>query len=82
VAIGSCRSNRSIATLVSSLQRATVESVPVDGSFIWSAHDNFEWMAGYGNRCGLIYVDFEMQQRNPKLSAEWVKEAARQNAVV
>jgi beta-glucosidase len=64
------------------LQRATAEGVPVDGYFLWSAQDNFEWMDGYGNRFGLIYVDFETQQRIPKLSAEWFREAARQNAVV
>jgi beta-glucosidase len=64
------------------LQRATAEGVPVDGYFHWSAQDNFEWLDGFGNRFGLIYVDFETQQRTPKLSAEWFKEAARQNAVV
>jgi beta-glucosidase len=63
------------------LQRATSEGVPVDGYFLWSAQDNFEWMDGYGNRFGLIYVDFETQ-RIPKLSAEWFRKAARQNAVV
>jgi len=64
------------------LQRATAEGVPVDGYFLWSAQDNFEWVWGYGNRFGLIYVDFETLERTPKLSAEWFKEAARQNAVV
>jgi beta-glucosidase len=64
------------------LQRATAEGVPVDGVFVWSAQDNFEWTAGYGNRFGLVYVDFETLERKPKLSAEWFKEAARQNAVV
>jgi beta-glucosidase len=63
------------------LQRATSEGVPVDDSF-WSAQDNFEWVDGYGNRFGLIYVDFETLKRTPKLSAEWFREAARQNAVV
>jgi beta-glucosidase len=64
------------------LQRATAEGVPVDGYFHWSAQDNFEWIDGYGNRFGLIYVDFQTQQRIPKLSAEWFRQAARRNAVV
>jgi beta-glucosidase len=64
------------------LQRATAEGVRVDGYFLWSAQDNFEWVAGYGDRFGIIYVDFETLQRTPKLSAEWFREAARLNAVV
>jgi beta-glucosidase len=64
------------------LQRATAEGVPVDGYFLWSAQDNFEWSDGYGNRFGLIYVDFDTLERIPKLSAEWFREAARRNAVV
>jgi beta-glucosidase len=64
------------------LQRATAEGVPVDGYFLWSAQDNFEWIWGYGNRFGLIYVDFDTLERKPKLSAEWFREAARQNALV
>jgi beta-glucosidase len=64
------------------LQRATAEGVPVHGYFQWSSQDNFEWTAGYGNRFGLIYVDFDSLERTPKLSAEWFREAARRNAVV
>jgi beta-glucosidase len=64
------------------LQRAASEGVPVDGYFLWSAQDNFEWLDGFGNRFGLIYVDFDTQRRIPKLSAAWFREAARQNAVV
>jgi beta-glucosidase len=64
------------------LHRATAEGVPVDGYFHWSAQDNLEWVDGYGNRFGLVYVDFETLERTPKLSAEWFREAARRNAVV
>ena len=64
------------------LQRATSEGVPVDGCFLWSAQDNFEWIYGYGDRFGLIYVDFDTLERTPKLSAEWFREAARRNRVV
>lgn len=64
------------------LQRATSEGIPVKGNFVWSVFDNLEWTGGYGTRFGLIYVDYETQQRIPKLSAAWFKEAARCNAVV
>ena len=63
------------------LQRATADGVPVEGYFHWSAQDNFEWIYGYGNRFGLIYVDFKTQKRTPKLSAQWFRETARRNAV-
>lgn len=56
--------------------------VPVDGYFLWSAQDNFEWGDGFGTRFGIIYVDFDTQQRIPKLSAEWFHEAASRNAIV
>jgi beta-glucosidase len=64
------------------LQRATSEGVPVVGYFVWSAQDNFEWTAGFGNRFGLVFVDFDTLERIPKLSAAWFREAARRNAVV
>ena len=64
------------------LQRATADGVPVNGYFLWSAQDNFEWTDGFGNRFGLIYVDFKTQKRIPKLSAEWFRETARRNTVV
>jgi beta-glucosidase len=64
------------------LQRATSEGIPVDGYFLWSAQDNFEWVDGYGKRFGLIYVNFETLERTPKLSAEWFRKASIQNAVV
>jgi len=64
------------------LQRATAQGVPVKGNFVWSAMDNLEWNSGYGSRFGMVYVDFKTQQRIPKLSAMWYREAIRRNAVV
>ena len=63
-------------------QRATAEGVPLKGNFYWSTMDNFEWINGYGDRFGLVHVDFKTQKRTPKLSASWYREAARRNAVV
>lgn len=66
----------------SQLQRAAAAGIPVKGTFIWSAFDNLEWADGYGTRFGMMYVDFQTQQRIPKLSARWFQEAASRNAVV
>jgi beta-glucosidase len=71
-----------LRSYVTQLQRATADGVPVKGYFQWSLMDNFEWGAGYGNRFGLVYVDFKTQKRTPKVSAAWFGEAARRNAVV
>ena len=64
------------------LQRATAAGVPVKGYFQWSTMDNFEWIYGFGDRFGLVYVDFKTQKRTPKLSAEWFREAVKRNTVV
>jgi beta-glucosidase len=63
------------------LQRATSEGIPVNGYFLWSAQDSFEWIWGYGDRFGIVYVDFDTLERTPKLSAQWFRETAKQNAV-
>ena len=63
------------------LQRATADGVPVKGYFYWSAMDNLEWTAGFGNRYGIGYVDFKTQKRTPKMSASLFRECSRRNAV-
>jgi beta-glucosidase len=39
--------------------------------------DNFEWACGFGQRFGLIHVDYETQRRRMKLSGEIFAEVAR-----
>jgi beta-glucosidase len=43
--------------------------------------DNFERTAGFGNRYGIVYVDFKTQKRAPKMSAAFFRETARRDAV-
>ncbi|MDF8264957.1 GH1 family beta-glucosidase [Luteipulveratus flavus] len=52
---------------------ATHEGVDVRGYYCWSLLDNFEWAEGYAKRFGLVYVDYETQQRIPKSSYEWYR---------
>lgn len=70
-----------LRAFLTQLQRATADGVPVRGYFQWSSMDNFEWIEGFGNRFGLIHVNFETQKRTPKASAHWFREAAMRNAV-
>jgi beta-glucosidase len=63
-------------------QQARAERIPLKGNFVWSAMDKFEWTDGYGTRFGIVHVDFKMQKRTPRLSAQWFREAARRIAVV
>jgi len=64
------------------LQRAIADGVPVKGYFQWSTMDNFEWTAGFGNRFGLVYVDFKTQKRTPKMSSRFFREVTARNTVV
>ncbi|ERP38852.1 GH1 family beta-glucosidase [Chitinivibrio alkaliphilus] len=61
------------------LRRACREGVDVRGYFVWSALDNFEWAEGYGKRFGIVYVDYETQERFCKRSALWYKEVIESN---
>ncbi|HVW96742.1 MAG TPA: GH1 family beta-glucosidase [Mucilaginibacter sp.] len=51
--------------------KAKKEGLKVSGYFIWTLTDNFEWAEGYHPRFGIIYVDFESQQRIIKASGQW-----------
>ena len=49
-------------------REAIRRGVPLRGYFAWSLLDNFEWAEGYGERFGLVRVNYETQERTPKRS--------------
>ena len=53
------------------VHRAQMEGLKVDGYFVWTFTDNFEWAEGYFPRFGLVYIDFKNQQRIVKSSGKW-----------
>ena len=50
---------------------AKKEGVKVNGYFIWTLLDNFEWAEGFHPRFGLVHVNFKTHQRIIKASGKW-----------
>jgi beta-glucosidase len=63
------------------LHKAIQDGINLQGYFIWSLMDNFEWASGYRPRFGIIHVDYATQQRTPKLSARWYSDVIAKNQV-
>lgn len=61
------------------VHRAMEAGAPVAGYFAWSLMDNFEWGEGYTKRFGIVYTDYETQQRIPKESALFVRDVTAAN---
>ena len=53
--------------------RAIARGVDLQGYFVWSLLDNFEWGWGYTKRFGIVRVDYETQERIVKDSARWLQ---------
>lgn len=61
------------------LRQAATDGVDIRGYFQWSLMDNFEWARGYAERFGLVFVDFETQQRIVKDSGFWYRDVIKSN---
>jgi beta-glucosidase len=51
--------------------RALARGVKLRGYLVWSLLDNFEWSYGYTKRFGLVWVNYETQERIVKDSGLW-----------
>lgn len=59
---------------IAQVLRAREEGIRVDGYFVWTFMDNFEWAEGYRPRFGLVHIDFDTQQRIIKDSGYWYRD--------
>ena len=81
---GRVHDERRVAYLYEHLKqarRAIQAGVALHGYYAWSLLDNFEWTFGYTKRFGLIYVDFDSQERILKDSAFFYQKVIEQNGV-
>jgi beta-glucosidase len=60
-----------LETSIEQVLKARNEGCKVNGYFVWTLTDNFEWAEGYHPRFGLVHVDFETQERTIKSSGKW-----------
>ena len=55
--------------------RAMDEGADVRGYYAWTLIDNFEWAMGYSQRFGIVYCDFENEQKRfVKDSGFWYRD--------
>lgn len=66
---------------IQQVQRAIADGYRVDGYFVWSFFDNFEWTSGYSQRFGIVYVDYPTLKRTPKDSALFYRDLIRSRRV-
>ena len=63
------------------LAGAIAGGAAVAGYYVWSFLDNFEWVLGYSRRFGVVWTDYQTQERIPKASARFYSEVIRRNGV-
>jgi beta-glucosidase len=81
---GRVEDNRRIEYLdahISAALNARSDGLPVDGYFVWSLLDNIEWVHGFSQRFGLVWVDPNTLERIPKDSYLWYRDRIKATEV-
>lgn len=60
-------------------KRAADDGVELDGYYVWSLTDNFEWAHGFNQRFGLTYIDYKTQKRIVKDSGRFMRSVIETN---
>lgn len=65
------------------IQKAILAGVPVEGYFLWTLMDNYEWDLGYKpeSAFGLVYINRSTLKRIPKKSYYWYKNVIKNRII-
>jgi beta-glucosidase len=70
-----------IADHLQQAQRAIASGVKLEGYFLWSLIDNFEWSFGFSRKFGITKLDRHTLGRTWKKSASWYQKVIATNGV-
>lgn len=67
---------------IGQVARSIDEGCDVRGYFAWSLIDNFEWLAGFDQRFGIVWCDLHGDQRRiVKDSGHWLRDLIRRGTI-
>jgi beta-glucosidase len=69
---------RYLEKYLEAVYKAKSDGANVQGYFVWSLTDNFEWAEGYAKRFGIVHMDYATQKRTPKTSYYWYQKAIKE----
>ncbi len=58
---------------IAAVADAMAQGVNIQGYYLWSFMDNFEWALGYSKRFGIVHVNYSTQERTLKDSFLWYR---------
>ena len=70
-----------IDAALAEVRACLADGIDVRSYIHWSLLDNFEWVRGYGERFGLVHVDYETFKRTPKTSAHHLGAIAKSGMI-